>query len=215
MSVNVADDANAYVGVDPTVGQHSNFATEVDGEVTVALDGDGSRGAGVNTNARTFLSEVFRVKNQGKEDAIFYVAPKSVTVDGNHPVASAPYNGKEGDFVDFYASNIPGGAESPAATYAPDGFSLTAFYRPGQGGLDDLNGEGPYNAFSAAEMKSAFDRYVSSSVIDNNDSYEEGSDIYTLSPGESFDFGIHINTDGDRDLSDVSLTLKAASVDTL
>jgi hypothetical protein len=64
-------------------------------------------------------------------------------------------------------------------------------------------------------METAFDTYVTSSVIDNNGSYQSGSDIYTLGPGESFDFGIHIDTDGDRDLSDVSLTLKAAAVDTL
>lgn len=76
VSVAVANDAEAYLGIEPT----SEYATTRDG--TFALDftssnpANGLAGAGFNSNASTYIADAFRIENRGTEPAYVELNPE-------------------------------------------------------------------------------------------------------------------------------------------
>jgi hypothetical protein len=137
VSVNVANDANAYIGFDATKGENSNFAEYSSRQIDISLDGDGVDGAGVNENSDYSILELFEVIHQGTEPAFFYVDPTSVTINGN----SVPDNTT--DYIDPQATNLPAKSDF--------GGSLTGVYIPSSGDA----------ATVASEFNTIFDSYNS------------------------------------------------------
>jgi hypothetical protein len=73
LTVNVADDSNAYVRFDTDLGSSpdNNYVyAEINenGELEINFDGNSNGGQGVNPNSETYFNDVFKVQNQGTED---------------------------------------------------------------------------------------------------------------------------------------------------
>ncbi|QSG10747.1 DUF1102 family [Halapricum desulfuricans] len=64
MSVNVADDHKAYLGLDPSISEYASLQS--DGSMALEFDGsNGQKGAGLNPDANTKFHNVFKVVNNG------------------------------------------------------------------------------------------------------------------------------------------------------
>ncbi|MCY4731416.1 hypothetical protein KY092_12725 [Natronomonas gomsonensis] len=187
VSVNVADDNNAYLALDPTTGKNSVFADKSDsGEVSVTLDNSGEGGQGINQDAKTKVHELFEVKNQGTEGAIVYVPPTSVTIGGTQVLSGINGTIQTNDYIDPQATNRPYGSFSNN-NQIEDEVSLTAIF-----------GE-YYDGDSTSWEEAATSIYGSL----NN---------FKLLPGDSFSFGLVVDEsadDTDASFGDVKLTLAA------
>lgn len=83
VAVTVAEDANAYLGIQPGDGPNGNYADTTDaGELAINLTGDNDNiddglagGQGINVNAVTGISDIFKIQNQGTQDIELEVAP--------------------------------------------------------------------------------------------------------------------------------------------
>jgi len=94
VSVNVADDENAYLQLDPT--NNADFAT-TDGNDVLELDFsgvNGQAGDGVNANATTGFGPEFTIKNQGTE-------PARVVIDKSAVDEALSGDGSLGFYVPF------------------------------------------------------------------------------------------------------------------
>ncbi len=84
-SVNVTGDATGYLGLQPADGPNGAYATDKNGKLHVSLsemaDGDdGADGAGVNPGAKTTVTNVFTITNQGPQPVSVWLAADSDTV---------------------------------------------------------------------------------------------------------------------------------------
>jgi len=122
VSVNVAEDSNALLGLDASTGQYSELASyEGNGQITVDVSGMNTAANGVNTNARTYLFDIFRVRNQGKDPAIVYVDPNSVQ--------PSSVTNTSGDYIDPQATQRPNGGDNTGnGPEGHDTVSLTGVY---------------------------------------------------------------------------------------
>ena len=77
VSVAVAGDADAFLALTPSDGPNGAYASLDDGELVVRLDGsdDTPAGAGVNDDAVTRLTDVFRIENRGTQEVFVHVEP--------------------------------------------------------------------------------------------------------------------------------------------
>jgi len=179
VSVNVATDGNALLGLDPTTGQYSELASlDGNGKITVDVSGMGTAANGVNPDAGTYLFDIFRVRNQGKDPAIVYVDPDSVAPTG--------VTNTGGDYID------------PQATQRPHGGDNT---NNGPQGHDTVSLTGVYNFAS--------DPQGFASDADSSPVLVGGRDNYRLNAGKEYAFGLYIEegvNDGDADFPDVSMT---------
>jgi hypothetical protein len=133
VTVTVADDSEAYLTLDPDTGRNSEFASETSGTVRVDIGENDRGGAGINKGGRTFLFELFEIRNQGTEPVIAYVNPDSVTL-GSSKMSSVADDGTE-DFLDPQATNRPNSSTSFVDS-EPSGYdtlSMTAIYQPADG----------------------------------------------------------------------------------
>ena len=76
VTVEVAEDPNAYLGLEPSGSANGENYAEVDddsGHLEIDIGENPNDGHGVNSNSTTWFDCVFTVTNQGKEDATFYV----------------------------------------------------------------------------------------------------------------------------------------------
>ena len=105
-SVNVAGDANALLALDPTSGPNGQTYADVSNG-QLELDLANGSAAGVNPNAKTTVTSVFRITNQGTQKV-------SVKISDS---------GDNSDAVTFYnstdAKRTDGGLESSEAALAP------------------------------------------------------------------------------------------------
>jgi len=181
VSVNVAGDNNALLGLDHTTGLYSELASlDGNGQITVDVSGMNTAANGVNPDAGTYLFDIFRVRNQGKEPAIVYVDPDSVAP------ASVTNSGGGGDYID------------PQATQRPSGGDNT---NSGPQGHDTVSLTGVYNFAS--------DPQGFASGADSAGQLVGGRDNYRLNAGDEYAFGLYIEegfNDGDADFPDVSMT---------
>jgi hypothetical protein len=196
VSVNVSSDDNAYVGVDTTVGENSNFAELDGGRVDVSLDGDGVTGAGINEKSNNGFLELFQVKNQGTQPAFFFVDPTTATIGGK-----SIYKGNTDDYIDPQATSLPGEGEF--------GGSLTGVYRPGKGGTSsiDISNNPTRKVFPPSKIASAFDV-----IFDRfTEGDRPGHDLFVVPEGQSFNFGLVVKENGDGGFGDVSIDLRASA----
>jgi len=86
VTIQVAEDPNAYLGLDGTGSLNSNNYVDIDDDGHLAIDvsehddfdgPDTAPGEGVNSDSFTYFDSMVRVCNQGKEAAGFYIEPPS------------------------------------------------------------------------------------------------------------------------------------------
>jgi hypothetical protein len=66
LAVNVAQDNNAYLGLDPSISKYASIQSS--GQMALEFNGaNGQRGSGLNDNANTKFHNVFKVKNNGSK----------------------------------------------------------------------------------------------------------------------------------------------------
>jgi hypothetical protein len=195
VSVNVASDENAYVGLDPTVGQNSNF-TEIDSnQIDITLDGDGVSGSGINEDSNYGFLELFAVRNQGTDPAFFFVDPTTVTVDGK-----SIYKGNADDYIDPQATSLPGEGDF--------GGSLTGVYRVGKGGTDGIsvNDSPSRKIYPPSKVADAFDV-----IFDRFATGRAARNLFVVPPGKAFYFGLVVQEKGDNGFGSVSMDLRAST----
>lgn len=75
VTVQVAEDPDAYLGLDECDSVHGDNYTELDekGHLTIDIGENPNDGEGVNSDSLTWLDNVFEVCNQGKEDVCLWV----------------------------------------------------------------------------------------------------------------------------------------------
>ena len=85
VTVDVADDAQALLRLDPDDTDYPNsaYATETDGvvEIDITEDGSGFDGEGISPFATTTIEEVFPIENQGTQEV--QVSVESADLDGS------------------------------------------------------------------------------------------------------------------------------------
>ena len=71
VTIEVAKDPDAYLGLDEGDSENADNYVDFDGDGHIRMNiGDqGGEGEGVNSNSLTFFDDMFRVTNQGKENA--------------------------------------------------------------------------------------------------------------------------------------------------
>ena len=92
VSVTVEGDANAYLSLDDTGNDNSEYLnTNSAGELEIDLTGDNSTsggGSGVNADAVTVIEDLFEVRNQGTQEVEVTVTPLTfVDTDGPNTLA--------------------------------------------------------------------------------------------------------------------------------
>lgn len=186
VSVNVANDGNALLGFDASTGQYSELASyDGNGQITLDISGMNTAANGVNPDAGTYLFDIFRVRNQGKDPAIVYVDPESVEFSGG---ALAKDRIQSGDYID------------PQATQRPNGGDLS---NAGPSGHDTVSLTGVYNFASDPQG------FASDAENDNPYANNGGKYNYILGSGQEYAFGLYIREgfdDGDSTFPDVSMT---------
>ena len=81
VTVQVAEDANAYLGLSGTGSPNSDNYVDTDdnGHLEITITESGEGGEGVNSDSITFFDGLFEICNQGKADAdISYELPEGV-----------------------------------------------------------------------------------------------------------------------------------------
>ena len=100
VSISVADDADAFLGIEPTDDAEGVYATEVNGQIKLTFDGTGTRAEGLNPDARTSFGQVFTVTNQGTQSV-------NVSVESaNKTTGVSFYIQKRGDRVQLNTSGV-------------------------------------------------------------------------------------------------------------
>ncbi|MCY4732949.1 hypothetical protein KY092_20680 [Natronomonas gomsonensis] len=181
--INIAGDSSALLALDDSNSTNADYVEySTYDEAFINIESDNSElnesPSGINTDADTKIDDIFRVRNQGTQEAFVYVDPDSVTPN------TITYSGDDGTmYFDANMTDAPNGRR--------DSGSLTAIYDlpardsgsagpsfPDVDGISDMVGRGSpgYNGWE-----------------------------WVLRPGESFEFGLTLNVpqgdDGDYDIS--------------
>jgi hypothetical protein len=191
VTVTVARDSEAYLTLDPDTGRNSEFASETNGTVGVDIGENDQGGAGINRGGRTFLFELFEIRNQGTEPVIAYVNPDSVTL-GSTEMSNVSDDGTE-DYLDPQATNRPYGTSFESSE--PSGYdtlSMTGIYQPADGN------EVP----DPPRFKNTVDSLYNSG---------KGVNEFELGAGGAYSFGLYIREgkDDNDGFDDVSMEIVA------
>lgn len=107
VSIQVAQDPDAYLGLKLLDTPNSNNYVELDekGHLTIDIDESGNEGYGVNSDSFTWFDGMFEICNQGKADAmISYELPD--VEEAGHPSFDGSWEAPHGDYdeqaVGFY-----------------------------------------------------------------------------------------------------------------
>lgn len=75
VTIQVADDPNAYLGLDDCPDSANSSFADLDdnGHLEVVMGESGNGGSGVNSDSRSWFDDVFQICNQGKQDASIHV----------------------------------------------------------------------------------------------------------------------------------------------
>ncbi|WP_181861731.1 hypothetical protein [Haloplanus salinus] len=88
LNVEVADDANAFLAIEPQSTENGDEYASVNGDGTVTLDFTGDDdtstdiGSGLNKDADTTIRDILKVSNQGTQDVVVGVSglPSSMSI---------------------------------------------------------------------------------------------------------------------------------------
>jgi hypothetical protein len=75
VSVQVADDADAFLAMESSPGPNGSYAAVEDGQLALRLDGSSGTpaGDGVNGDAVTRIEDIFRIRNQGTQEVFVFI----------------------------------------------------------------------------------------------------------------------------------------------
>lgn len=125
VSVSVAGDANAFLTMKPSPGSNGAYADIDAGRLAVRLDesGENTLGNGVNDDAVTEFSDVFRIRNSGTSPVYLYVEDRSeaVTFEAEKVGKSRVHDSPPSILTLSEVVNIEGGEN---AVYVPVGDSI-------------------------------------------------------------------------------------------
>lgn len=106
VTIEVAKDPDAYLGLDRCDSENSRNYTDLDenghGYVHIAESGNG--GYGVNSDSYTWFDDLFQVCNQGKADMDFYIDASGLEV-------------RDGGVVRFYTGTASGSQGDDGVTF--------------------------------------------------------------------------------------------------
>ena len=145
VSVQVANDADAYLGLAPGSSESGqNYVAEDEhGHVEIVVADSGNDGFGVNSNSITFFDNLLEICNQGKEDASVWFEPT--------PLVGGEDDGTLLGAAAFYTGEAQGssGTTELTAVHTTDGALLVPVGEcvevglavdTGKGALDDITG---------------------------------------------------------------------------
>jgi hypothetical protein len=91
VDVQVASDANAYLGLDNSGANNDAYFDASGDEYAVNFAGSGNSGTGVNPNADTVAESVFTIENQGTQEVTVSLSGSGdISVQGQGTEVSAP-----------------------------------------------------------------------------------------------------------------------------
>jgi hypothetical protein len=137
-------------------------------------------GSGVNKDALTTIYDIFTIENQGTQDVLVYVDPASLEDDNAFDKGTT-----NGLYLDPQFSDMPNNDDSSLGTLG-DGEKYGS-----------LTGIGP----SVEDFKQ--------NLQENNSKIPYDPDTFILGPGETFDFGLYIKTEGSVDDVEVDMNIIA------
>ena len=196
--VETASDNDALLAFDPSGSTNSTYVEGASsGAVSIdlsATDGDnlpngnGTSPQGINTDAVTQINDLFSIRNQGTQAAVVYVPETSISAAGagnslgSFNIDPQATNRPNGDFKNSNATDDPSTGSPYVAGIGSDQISLTHIGTSSFPATTKYYGAG-------------------------DDAIEE----YVLEPGESFDFGLYLDTrSGDFD-GQVNMSIVADS----
>lgn len=101
ISVKVADDSDAFLGIEPSDTVNADkYVEETDGTVEIDIDESGNGGNGLNFNAQTTFDGLFKITNQGTETVQPNMAVEVVEYDGELEPSDIE------DSIVFYAKDV-------------------------------------------------------------------------------------------------------------
>jgi hypothetical protein len=107
VSVNVANDSEAFLALTPSDGSNAAYADENNGTLQININdaASGVNGTGLNDNALTIIRDIFQIENQGTQDVFVWIegfdnepigvfsdAPASGPNKGNPDTGMGPNN---------------------------------------------------------------------------------------------------------------------------
>ncbi|WP_200531264.1 hypothetical protein [Halorubrum sp. LN27] len=149
VTVQVAEDPDAYLGLSATGSLNSENYVAIDGDGHLAIDvsdhddfdgPDAEPGEGVNSDSTTWFDAMFEVCNQGKADAAFHVREFDDDAFPPGAASDAPldfYHYPDGDGAPGEESSLVG---EDAAVTIPLGECLTVGVRTETHGVDATGG---------------------------------------------------------------------------
>jgi hypothetical protein len=167
VSVKVAPDSDAYLTLKTDGNENAAYADGSSAQMTVDLDGSDSNpaGSGVNQDATTRIFDIFSIQNQGANEALVFVPPRSLSGQGAFDLSD------DGIYFDPQVSGMPNGRSDDNLGTLVDGTLYTSL--TGIGGSGDTFEE---------------------DVLESNTQVPCGPAVYLLRPGEEFDFGVYVKT---------------------
>ena len=139
VSVNIAQDNNAYLGLDPSTSKYASIQSS--GEMALEFDGsNGQRGSGLNDNANTKFHNVFRVKNNGTNAFNLLATGLDASTsdgDGVDPVAIYYTNDKQENHTPAYDNY--GGSDHDLLWGSPNPLEGAGSWAPSGEGYIKLN----------------------------------------------------------------------------
>ena len=108
VTIEVAEDSDAYLGLDEVEGSaNSDNYVNLDehGRLEIDISNNPNGGGGVNPDSVTWFDSMVEVCNQGTEDAGFYIVPPD---DGDFPDETSAEDGDGNDRLQFYTGEAAG-----------------------------------------------------------------------------------------------------------
>ncbi|MDZ7731296.1 MAG: hypothetical protein U5K37_10810 [Natrialbaceae archaeon] len=90
VTIEVVDDASAYLGLRPSSGPNGAYATVSNGMLGLDLSGSNptqAGGSGLNDDAETLILDVFEIVNQGTQPVTVYYMSDAIGYEDNMPPA--------------------------------------------------------------------------------------------------------------------------------
>ena len=202
VSVNVADDSSALLSLDAVSedndpNANSAYADESGNTISIDVSDNNDTGFGgtdpngLNPDSTTRIFDIFTVKNQGTQAVAVYVDP-----DDGVSLSSSSNN-----------NTISSGAVSDGIVYE-NGDDDTVYVDPQATDRPNGDFESPIKGVGG---EISLTHLYDSDFPESTKYYELNE--YTLAPGQSFDFGLWFNVDGDPTSfnNDISITLSASA----
>lgn len=208
VSVDVADDASAYLSIEPqnTANGEEYASVSSDGTVELDFSGTDTGASGLNRNAETTIRDILRVRNQGTQDIIVGVSGlpnfMSIYTDDGTVAANGKSTSLNQDSSDPGSGNL---ALVQAGEVMSDIGVIFRLKGEDASPLEDFNGTLTFNAIAVSELddpeavRNAYDtdEDLESDPETGTGDREDPASLVTanVNDGSTSVFGVTINTD--------------------